>query len=388
MIRYLILFLMIATNASAFDFSYSFNFNGGQQTRYIDIVSSLLFSPTTYDFGSKNTGTNTDQVFTITGVEAEEISLSVSGTGYSELSRTCAANPFDLLTGDCTVTVRFTPATAGTLIGALTAAWTNQSDVVASLTGVGVDSNPPTTPVISVTPSNTQNVIALTSGGVGATSFNLLRSLTTGTETTYVTGVTLPYTNTGLTNGTPYYYQVAAINSNGTATSTEVSGTPTETCSLGVEIANSATAVNNSAIGATNYKGTTFTDTVDRTICALGVYINSQVGTPTYQIRALVYLMSGNNITVGSPLATSAYVPANSITTSAWNTFTFPTPYTMAANNTYAIVIQTDTLDGANYFRTRESTSDLWSGGSRGSWNSGGSGTITATSDLAFRIYY
>jgi len=104
MIRYLILFLMIATNASAFDFSYSFSFGGGQQTRYIDIVSSLLFSPATYDFGSKNTGTNTDQVFTITGVEAEEISLVVTGASYTLLSDTCGVGgassggaQFDLL---------------------------------------------------------------------------------------------------------------------------------------------------------------------------------------------------------------------------------------------------------------------------------------------------
>jgi len=38
----------------------------------------------------------------------------------------------------CRATARFTPASAGTLTGALTASWTNQNDVVAALTGVGV----------------------------------------------------------------------------------------------------------------------------------------------------------------------------------------------------------------------------------------------------------
>jgi len=65
----------------------------------------------------------------------------------------------------------------------------------------------------------------------GATSYNVYRGTTVGGEgaTPIATGITsTSYTNTGLTNGTTYYYKIAAVNANGTsAQSTEASATPT-----------------------------------------------------------------------------------------------------------------------------------------------------------------
>jgi fibronectin type 3 domain-containing protein len=63
----------------------------------------------------------------------------------------------------------------------------------------------------------------------GATSYNIYRGTTAGGEaTTAVATVTsTAYTDTGLTNGTKYYYEVAAVNSSGvSAMSNEVSPTP------------------------------------------------------------------------------------------------------------------------------------------------------------------
>lgn len=66
--------------------------------------------------------------------------------------------------------------------------------------------------------------------GAGATSFNIYRGTTAGGEaaTPIATGVTTTaYTDTGLTNGTTYYYTVASVNSLGTsAHSTEASAQP------------------------------------------------------------------------------------------------------------------------------------------------------------------
>jgi cellulose 1,4-beta-cellobiosidase len=63
----------------------------------------------------------------------------------------------------------------------------------------------------------------------GATSYNVKRATTSGGPyTTVATGVTAtPYVNTGLTNGTTYYYMVSGVNPAGEgANSAQVSATP------------------------------------------------------------------------------------------------------------------------------------------------------------------
>src|SRR5579864_8605985 len=66
------------------------------------------------------------------------------------------------------------------------------------------------------------------SASSGATSYNVKRSTTSGGPyTTIASPTTTSYTNSGLTNGTKYYYVVAAVNTSGTsANSTQVSATP------------------------------------------------------------------------------------------------------------------------------------------------------------------
>ncbi|MGZ7443104.1 glycoside hydrolase family 6 protein [Paenibacillus sp. TH7-28] len=69
----------------------------------------------------------------------------------------------------------------------------------------------------------------------GATSYNVKRATTSGGPYTAVaTGVTATsYTNTGLTNGTTYYYVVSAVNSAGeSANSAQVAATPLATISV------------------------------------------------------------------------------------------------------------------------------------------------------------
>ncbi|MBI5750179.1 MAG: fibronectin type III domain-containing protein, partial [Nitrospinae bacterium] len=64
----------------------------------------------------------------------------------------------------------------------------------------------------------------------GATSYNIYWSTTSGvtkTTGTKITGGTSPYTHSGLTNGTTYYYVVTAVNGYGeSGESSQVSGTP------------------------------------------------------------------------------------------------------------------------------------------------------------------
>jgi hypothetical protein len=102
------------------------------------------------------------------------------------------------------------------------------ADMVSASTmdNVVITASTPTQPVISVTPGNTTNLITKTSGGVGATSYDIHWGTVSGTRSNTISGVTLPYTHTGRTNGTPYYYSLVAINASGSSESSEVGGTP------------------------------------------------------------------------------------------------------------------------------------------------------------------
>jgi hypothetical protein len=68
----------------------------------------------------------------------------------------------------------------------------------------------------------------------GATSYNVQRSTTNGGPyTSIATPTTTSYTDTGVTNGTTYYYVVAAVNGAGqSANSSQVSATPQQTISF------------------------------------------------------------------------------------------------------------------------------------------------------------
>jgi fibronectin type 3 domain-containing protein len=90
--------------------------------------------------------------------------------------------------------------------------------------------SPPAAPTnLSAASGNGQVTLTWTASS-GATSYNIYRATTSGGEgsTPIVTGVTnASYTNTGLTNGTTYFFQVTAVNSAGeSGKSNEASATP------------------------------------------------------------------------------------------------------------------------------------------------------------------
>jgi hypothetical protein len=98
----------------------------------------------------------------------------------------------------------------------------------------------------------------------GATSYNLYRSTTSGNEgsTPYQTDITgTSYPDTGLTNGTPYYYEVTAVES-GTEgpVSSEVSAAPSAQLTLTTPA--SAVSVNIGSDYTVDWTGGNPTDTV------------------------------------------------------------------------------------------------------------------------------
>ena len=70
---------------------------------------------------------------------------------------------------------------------------------------------PPVPVNVTATPGNTQVTLAW-SASSGATSYNVKRSTTSGGPYTTIASPATPgYTNTGLTNGTTYFYVVSAL---------------------------------------------------------------------------------------------------------------------------------------------------------------------------------
>ena len=113
---------------------------------------------------------------------------------------------------------------------AVNSAGTSSQSTEASATPAATVTVPSAPSGLAATAGNAQ-VLLTWSASTGATSYNVYRSTTSGGEgsTAIATGITsTSYTNTGLTNGTKYYYKVAAVNSAGTSSqSTEASATPT-----------------------------------------------------------------------------------------------------------------------------------------------------------------
>jgi hypothetical protein len=113
----------------------------------------------------------------------------------------------------------------GNLVGgnAVPAAFSVNGTLCGALSGA-----PPLAPTgLTATPGNQQIALAWTAS-LTATSYNVLRSTTNGGPyTTVGSSAVASFTNTGLTNGTIYYYVVAAVNAAGAgANSTQVFAEP------------------------------------------------------------------------------------------------------------------------------------------------------------------
>src|SRR5215475_8236470 len=99
----------------------------------------------------------------------------------------------------------------------------------AMLSALGGGTGPPPVPTgLTATAGNAQVQLSW-NASTGATGYNVKRATTSGGPYTTVGAVTgTAFTNTGLTNGTTYFFVVSATNANGeSANSSQVSATPT-----------------------------------------------------------------------------------------------------------------------------------------------------------------
>jgi hypothetical protein len=104
--------------------------------------------------------------------------------------------------------------------------WCNVAEVEFWGLNAGV---PPSAPTGLAAFAGDGNVALIWSASATATNYYIKRSTTSGSGyTTIATNTSLTFTNTGLNNGTTYYYVVSAVNASGEgANSTEASARPT-----------------------------------------------------------------------------------------------------------------------------------------------------------------
>jgi fibronectin type 3 domain-containing protein len=159
-------------------------------------------------------------------------SASTQATNYNVKRSTTSGGPYAKISSSTSVNYSDTDLTNGTKYFYVVSA-VNSSGESANSTEVSATPTAPASP--PATPASLQAVaenaeISLSwSASAGASSYDVKRSTTSGGPYTQIaTASTNSYSDTGLTNGTTYYYVVSAANSAGqSSNSAQASATPT-----------------------------------------------------------------------------------------------------------------------------------------------------------------
>jgi len=154
--------------------------------------------------------------------------VSSGATSYNVKHSTTSGGPYSQVGTPSATNYTDTGLTNGTTYFYVVSA-VNSAGESANSTEVSTTPNaPPAAPAgLTATAGNAQVSLAW-DASVGATSYHVKRSTTSGGGYTQLGAPTATnYTDTGLTNGTPYFYVVSAVNSAGeSANSTQASATP------------------------------------------------------------------------------------------------------------------------------------------------------------------
>ena len=158
-------------------------------------------------------------------------SAASGATSYNVKRATVSGGPYTTITSVTGTSFTNTGLTNGTtyyyVVSAVNAFGESANSSQAGATPAAPPAAPPTPGGLAATAGNAQ--VALTwNASSGATSYSVKRATVNGGPYTTITSVTgTSYTNTGLTNGTTYYYVVSASNAGGeSANSSQASATP------------------------------------------------------------------------------------------------------------------------------------------------------------------
>ncbi len=208
---------------------------------------------------------------------------------------------------------------------------------------------------LAATGGNTQVALSWTASG-GATSYTVKRSATSGGSYSNVaTGVTsASYTDTGLANGSTYYYVVAAINASGSSPNSTEAGTitlPGAPAGLSAAAgANQATLTWSATTGAASY--TILSSTTNggpyNTTVATGVATTSYTNTGLANGTTYYYVVEAVDASGNSP---------NSVQTSALTLPAAPTGFSAVANSNQVTLTWSATTGAASYTIGQSTTS-------------------------------
>lgn len=166
---------------------------------------------------------------------------SANATSYNVKRSTTSGGPYTKISSPAGTSYADTGLTNGTkyfyVVSAVNSAGESANSAEVSATPVAPAGPPPAPTNLSATAGNAQVSLNWTAS-TGATSYNVKRSTTSGGPYSQIaTASTTSYNDSGLTNGTTYYYVVSAANSAGeSANSNQASATPTASTSPDVTI--------------------------------------------------------------------------------------------------------------------------------------------------------
>ena len=276
----------------------------------------------------------------------------------------------------------------------------------------------PDTPLGLVATAGSQQVNLTWTASSGATSYHVKRATTSGGPYTQLAAPTgASYSDTGLNNGTRYYYVVSALNASGeSANCSEVSGTPTPGSPV-APTGLTGTAGNQqislswtASTGATSYHvkrattsggpytqvaaptGASYTDTsltngtkyfyVVSAVNASGESANSSEasGTPSLPVPAVP---TGLTATAGNQQISLTWTTSNGATSyHAKRSTTNGGPYTQVAAPTSASYTDTSVTNGTTYYYV---VSALNAGGESGN-SSQASATLNSAPDVTITV--
>jgi fibronectin type 3 domain-containing protein len=153
---------------------------------------------------------------------------SASATGYNVKRSTTTGGPYTQIASLPTASFTDTPLTNGTkyyyVASASNSAGESPNSAEVSATPTLA---PPAVPAGLVATAGNAQVTLTWNASTGATSYQVKRSTVSGAETQIAAPNSNTFTDTGVTNGTKYFYVVSAVNSTAeSANSNEVSATP------------------------------------------------------------------------------------------------------------------------------------------------------------------